>query len=102
MSELMHSPGPWVIDEVASFAKREVGHMVYAMGGDGYHGHLVCKLHHAHADNQTANARLIAAAPELLQSCRELLCNCEIYLGPMLCGGEMTKARAAIEKATNG
>lgn len=51
-------------------------------------------------EEQLANARLIAAAPELLEACRELLRHCERYLGPTICGGEMTNARAAIEKAT--
>ena len=39
---------------------------------------------------------------ELLRACRSLLACCERYLGPMICGKEMTIARAAIEKASKG
>lgn len=69
MSELKHTPGPWVVDQVAAFADPEDGHMIYAKSGNG---HIVCEIRHAYADNQTANARLIAAAPELLEMLIEL------------------------------
>lgn len=40
-----------------------------------------------------------ATTIELLESTQSLLALCERYLGPLLAGGEMTKARAAIAKA---
>lgn len=40
-----------------------------------------------------------ATTSELLESTKSLLALCERYLGPLLAGGEMTKARAAIAKA---
>lgn len=72
MTESIHSPGPWLIDQYAAFADPQVGHMIYAEGGDGYNGHLVCKIQHQYADNQTANARLIAAAPDLLEAIKAI------------------------------
>lgn len=69
MSELKHTPGPWVIDQHAAFANPDIGHMVYSEGG----GHLVCEVRHAYSDNQTANARLISATPELLDACQQIL-----------------------------
>ena len=44
--------------------------MVYARRGNG---HLVAICPPEYADNQADNARLIAAAPELLESCKLLL-----------------------------
>jgi len=52
-------------------------------------------------ENAESNARLIAAAPDLLESCKSLLRHCGRYLGPLICGGDMTIARAAISKATS-
>jgi len=70
---MKHSPGPWVIDQNAAIVNPKVGHMVYAEGCDGYNGHLICDLKHAYSDNQTANATLIAASPDLLDACEQIL-----------------------------
>lgn len=67
MTNKTPTPGPWLIDQYAGFANPLSGHMIYAASGNG---HLVCTLKHEYSDNQTANARLIAAAPELLEIAR--------------------------------
>ena len=109
-----HTPGPWIVSyektaesvraphlDAAHLNREEFGRVWGECGGQGF----ICMLNggdfgyndHPGAE---ANARLIAAAPELLESCKELLARCEQYLDPMIYGGEMTKARAAITKAT--
>ena len=58
-----HTPGPW-------FLSREGGHIRYLVRPDAAAN--ICKLHHTGMDpkESDANARLIAAAPELLEACR--------------------------------
>lgn len=66
-----HTPGPWTWAGVT-----HVGTGASPDRGDGtgfYHvadsdGKSICRLE----EQPTANARLIAAAPELLEACREL------------------------------
>ncbi len=88
-----HTPGPWETD----------GTVVRAMGNDDFEVDLT--------ENSTpfpttdANARLIAAAPELLNACVRMMVgitkrdshNCEWYEGIEVDGAE--EARAAIAKA---
>lgn len=50
-----------------------------------------------HTDEARANARLIAAAPELLESLREVLAYCEEAGIDWMC---LVQARAAIARAT--
>jgi len=54
-----HTPGPWLI----------VGATVYALNADGFN-RFSCQVQDAHTDvtELRANARLIAAAPDLLTS----------------------------------
>lgn len=66
MSEFKHTRGPWTIDSATRPAEVCVIHhtshpngFVYVRGEIGYWG--------ADADENMANARLIAAAPELLE-----------------------------------
>lgn len=61
-----HTNGPWHIDDRANFV---------ATGGDGKR---ICYCYSAHSDKSdeeaAANARLIAAAPELLSACQKAVC----------------------------
>jgi len=54
-----HTPGPWALSSGAS-------HVIAACGGG------ICKLDSIHGayQDQAANARLIAAAPDLLEACK--------------------------------
>ena len=59
-----HTPGPWIVDGDAS-VRVAGGHVVYAVAGNGC---LIATLDSANSSRQTANARLIAAAPDLLEA----------------------------------
>lgn len=91
MSEVKHTPGPWYV------AHR------------GPENRLICNRDitvaevlddcHPDADQELANARLIAAAPELLEACQALVraIDCRRTLDEI----EATRAaRKAISKAT--
>ena len=57
-----HTPGPWKAIAAAVYAGRPLSTVVVS----GDHGRLS-------ADEAEANARLIAAAPELLEACKQML-----------------------------
>jgi len=86
-----HTPGPW---EVKSPANDSRAFDVYAQGG-----HL--KMHHGHWGGE-ADARLIAAAPELFQALQVLLEMPALKNIPVLGTGPVDAARAAIAKVTGG
>ena len=81
-----HTPAPW---EATFFAKT---HAVHAKSGD-----CVAVCDSATAENE-ANARLIAAAPELLEALIELIPLIEVTF-PKQQEVWLTQARAAIAKA---
>lgn len=57
-----HTPGPWHVDR---------GQEVYALGSN--ERRLIADCHAGHRKEREANATLIAAAPELLADCEQLL-----------------------------
>ena len=67
---IVHTPGPWTTCGPAQFADKQTGTMIYAEGGNG---HLVATVRNEYSPNQPANARLIAAAPDLLAACKSFL-----------------------------
>lgn len=80
--------GPW----------QAIGTMVrgpYALGENNRPGGLIADCGGYYTPETSANARLIAAAPELLEALQELLASVE----GVPCGPE-AKCRAAIAKAT--
>ena len=113
MSEMKHTPGPWSVG-------REYGHYVHPKIAimrevsyvDGvpptvYH---LADVHHPSSDPGTvgaeqraANARLIAAAPELLEACESALLFLDYMAEQSVAAGlardEQRKLRAAIAKA---
>lgn len=97
MTNRNHTPGPW-----EAVDKRPDGFRGYSIfHGDQFVAHV------GDSDSVTpidANARLIAAAPELLEAC-ELLIEQYEASGDFTIGGKLTNrpfsmARAAIAKAT--
>jgi hypothetical protein len=93
-----HTPAPWKIEP------HDHANVIWADNG------TICDVFHANEnDDMTsgfpvmqeseANARLIAAAPELLEALQELLC--DKYLSAPLNADRMAKAREAVKKATN-
>ena len=88
MSAGQHTPGLWEV-------KRQInGEDFYIADGPNFD---VCEIIVGHARSQEtaeANARLIAAAPDLLENLKQL---CELLES---IGHDCTPARAAIAKAT--
>lgn len=96
MTDTTHTPGPWIVtpDDYA----------VYETDDHGQRGETVCVLsgYGSNKSLRNANARLIAAAPELLAALEEFCRECDGYLDgndghPW---GTLLKGRAAIAKAT--
>lgn len=74
-----HTPGPWHVNPEGS--KRDV----IAGGVDPRRARLVadCRTHAtANTAEEQANARLIAAAPDMLQALREVAGNCYVLEHP--------------------
>lgn len=84
-----HTAGPWEAVDRLTVRSR------YVAGADDGHGWLVASLP---PDAAAADARLIAAAPMLLEALRELLSEAEE--GISTCPLTRAAARAAIAAAT--
>ena len=106
MSAFKGTPGPWFADEqcaisgwveirVPGYSRNPVAAATPATAGDA----------EARRDSETlANARLIAAAPELLEACQALMdaTNEDGMTNSMLLGCAIEMAGNAIAKATGG
>lgn len=98
-----HTPGPWIYgSEVGVDSTRietESGRVIGAIRTrevtDWQHGHPI----YSWSDEGAANARLIAAAPELLEALQKL-CAIQEYGDVASWAPEWADARAAIAKAT--
>ena len=86
-----YTPGPWRIGTPPPNGEQTVGTLNGLMVAVATIG--------AEMEETKANARLIAAAPELLEALQSVLDNCLDSEG--LCAAH-AKARAAIAKATGG
>lgn len=104
-----HTPGPWRIDDAGPLSGNIVRFDVLA--GPESDPFRVCQIDDSAADEEIghqnrkqaakrdlANAHLIAAAPELLEACKAILCQHEVYGQPMIARIE-AKLRSAIDKA---
>lgn len=108
-----HTAGPWVVQAL------ETNHHGYdwptfcVRNKPGNHClAVVGVVDRATADQNTANARLIATAPELLELCRTVLIRLDVEHAERIAKGETTPhficaalrndLRAAIAKATGG
>ena len=90
-----HTPGPWTLGYDGNDGAFEIG--VY------YRDHLATfviasrnQVFHR-AEESQANARLIAAAPDLLEACREFVRKCEC--GQAVSSASYQQMKAAIAKA---
>lgn len=102
MSAPKHTPGPWKL-----IPHREDDRLTMVIGNDGtFHGRFVCNvatISPGHHEDQ-ANARLIAAAPELLEAAVGALIRFRHYeqnLGGAD-GDVILELELAIAKATGG
>ena len=87
--ETKHTPGPWVADG------SEITTETWVCGADGKR---ICTMRPSFAD--WSNARLIAAAPELLEALMDALKDLEALSQWDNASACARKARAAIAKAT--
>ena len=89
-----HTPGPWGVAVFKSGARSVTNQS----------GHFVADVQGIGQDERNANARLIAAAPELLAACeqvvREVECHCRDYPRSPAGSCPACVCRAAIAKAT--
>lgn len=89
-----HTPGPWRVGQMADSVVAEDGTNLarsigpYSRGGGAPH------------DERAANAKLIAAAPDLLAACRAAVASGGLE-GANLTNA-LSRCRAAVEKATGG
>lgn len=99
MSEAKFTPGPWM------FELRENGPMVFNETGTASIAGVILYIHEdgkPYPKESEANARLIAAAPALLSALLGVMATyCPLTEeGYSDIGGVVTRARAAIAKAT--
>lgn len=119
MSAFKHTPGPWEVDAAYGWIEHSVwpakAHaQVVARNGESMTPVARCQSNARATDNH-ANARLIAAAPELLAALEEMVCwhakreaalhavsGGEGLLPIGLQNAEVQQAMHAIAKATGG
>ena len=89
-NKTQHTPGPW------RMGKRAYDRAIY--GQQGAEVASMLDLFHTPAES-LANARLIAAAPDLLEALRDITDLAERYGVGEHCDGNILAARAAIAKA---
>ena len=111
MSAVKHTPGPWVVGYGNGLTGPTTPSMNAFCGGSnwayepvskGMETIAVCPIQaEGHKGDYEANARLIAAAPELLDAVLEMMEACGALNGnPQTDNPHEAKARAAIKKAT--
>lgn len=61
-----HTPGPWNVDG----GTNNKGDLYIWQTGEYYGGHAIATVHGEIQEGAEANARLIAAAPDLLATCK--------------------------------
>jgi len=91
-----HTPGPWVIDSGTIKGQRDASGYtqsvasIYGPDGEAWDAETSCR----------ANARLIAAAPDLARALADLLADAvEMGLDDSPVSGSLIAARAALQKA---
>ncbi len=99
-----HTAGPWEVFSTGR-GRVEVKSVYASPGMDDSQLYPASAI--SPGVNQEANARLIAAAPDLLEACKAIISECQLFneggsgefvASPSL--GSLEKMRAAIAKAT--
>jgi hypothetical protein len=93
-----HTPGPWTTDGDAYSGNLDI------VAPTGRIAMLDCEFSEETEDVLTANAHLIAAAPDLLAALREIVAAVEVgdVDGFSPSGDWFREAKAALNKATGG
>lgn len=94
-----HTEGPWLLSSS--------GPTVYALHGNPPRNRFSTTLQSGRSDDAPhaeldANARLISASPELLESVQEFVAWMDAPSNSAFSDKQMARARAAIAKATGG
>lgn len=100
-----HTPGPWEHREATENGTSFVLRRWRITAGDQFIGEVGAAVHRCGSHNENhgdANARLVAAAPDLLAACRKLLNVLESEPECAIYRAHAELARAAIAKATGG
>ena len=95
MSNAQHTPGPWVMDDA------QPGDLFrHVLHGNGDSFGYICRISTNGNANADADARLIAAAPELLEALQRLSAQCErLRMAWQLESDAERTARVVIAKA---
>jgi hypothetical protein len=92
-----HTPGPWAIDTAERGQSGTRFRSVYRAGN--VHAEI-CRVYGGMRDqHMDADARLIAAAPDLLAACKSMLAHMESWRVAETSDGDMARSRAALAKA---
>ena len=96
-----HTPGPWRAARIKSPGRAAAAFYIYGANAKGKGARCVAHVKNSTIQPLAANARLIAAAPEMLEACRQALTHIEVdettHGRPFAAGNVL---RAAIAKAT--
>ena len=98
MTDTQHTPGPWHICEVSAALNRSP--LIRDAQGMALAETFRPNNSQASQINRDANARLIAAAPEILDALAEMLADADTLQEPYRNEAVCERARAAIAKAT--
>lgn len=97
-SPAQHTPGPWTLQGIEADQSESLSAVYRVRGPSEFPD--IAEVYFRDTDEETdANARLIAAAPELLDALSDLVGGCGKE-GDLFCSVAMEKARAVIGKAT--
>lgn len=98
---MTHTPGPWSVEYGVEYGETDRALNIRCEPNDEDSGTFICEMQSSIGPAQTAsNARLIAAAPELLAALDELTSRVDMVLYAKYVGHDrIAKARAAIAKA---
>ena len=96
--DTQHTPGPWTTDGTANTGDLDI------VAPTGRVAMMDCEFSEETEEVLTANACLIAAAPELLAALREIVAAVEVgeVDGFSPSGDWFREAKAALNKATGG
>jgi len=106
VTSVKHTPGPWTVGGPVAYGRDILGADDIWVGNA--HGPHDGKGGFPTDTELEVNARLIAAAPELLAALEDTMCRvCDLYIGEPERDGEepcymCAKARAAVTKARGG
>jgi hypothetical protein len=93
---MTHTPGPWTTEQPSGLTNPEPNWLPIYAPKWWHLAKVVVELDGERSEEGEANARLIAAAPELLEACKAIA---DHYDEDEILSGDLNKLRAAIAKA---